>query len=108
VGELIKALQTSVPNLRTRWACDAAVQLNFVRGAHWLDDIWATVGIPRLYVLLEEVAMNRIEHEDVPDFGAHVSKLLYVNEVMSRLRRKEIGLGASSRTLERATRVDTP
>jgi hypothetical protein len=60
------------------------VQLNLVRGAHWLDDICATAGIPRLYVLLEEVAMNRIKHEDVPDFGAHVSKLLYVNEVMSR------------------------
>jgi hypothetical protein len=84
------------------------VQLNLVRGAHWLDDIWATAGIPRSYVLLEEETINRIEHEDVPDFGAHASKLLYVNEVMSRAETQGDWVGSELRDLERATRVDTP
>jgi hypothetical protein len=47
--ELLRALRTSVDQLRGTWAVQAQRLRDRIPEAHWLDDVWGYPGVPRFF-----------------------------------------------------------
>jgi hypothetical protein len=82
--ELLRALRTSVDQLREIWAVQAQRLRDRIPEAHWLDDVWGYPGVPRFFIVLENMEMNHTDH----DHTFHASRLLYMSNQRSRAERQ--------------------
>jgi hypothetical protein len=80
VRELVEALQASLPTLRETWTVGARGFRERIPEFHWLDNIWQYPGLPRFFIVLENMEMNHTDN----DHAFHASRLMYMSDQRSR------------------------